>query len=68
MFEERINHLRILTVHCIECIYQWKQSIEHLLPRNAKLKYLVNGRSYLLKIIDDYKSITESKLMEVYNF
>jgi hypothetical protein len=27
LFEERINHLRILSVHCIECIYQWKQSI-----------------------------------------
>ena len=27
MFEERANHLRILTVHCIECIYQWRQSI-----------------------------------------
>jgi len=68
MFEERVNHLRILTVHCIECIYQWKQSIEHLLPRNVKLRYIVNGRSYLLKIIDDYKGIVESKLAEVYSF
>ncbi len=39
LFEERVNHLRILTVHCIECIYQWKQSIEPMLPRNIKLRY-----------------------------
>jgi hypothetical protein len=26
-FEEKISHLRILTIHCIECIYQWKQSM-----------------------------------------
>lgn len=26
-FEEKISHLRILTIHCIECIFQWKQSI-----------------------------------------
>ena len=60
--------MRILTVHCIECIYQWKQSIEPMLPRNVKLKYSVNGRSYLLKIIQDYKNIVASKLAEVYVF
>lgn len=68
LFEERINHLRILTVHCIECIYQWKQSIEPLLPKNYKLKYAVNGKSYLSKIIDDYKLISASKLVDVYAF
>jgi len=39
-----------------------------LLPRNVKLRYIVNGRSYLLKIINDYKGIVESKLAEVYSF
>lgn len=68
LFEERINHLRILTVHCIECVYQWRQSIESLLPRNYRLRYIANGRSYFAKIIDDYKTITTSKLGEVYAF
>jgi len=60
--------LRILTVHCIECIYQWKQSIEPLLPRNAKLRYVTNGKSYLSKIMEDYKTVATSKLSEVYVF
>jgi hypothetical protein len=68
LFEERVNHLRILTVHCIECVYQWKQSIEPLLPRNMRLRYVTNGRSYFSKIIEDYKSISASKLGEVYAF
>lgn len=68
LFEERINHLRILSVHCIECIYQWKQSIEPLLPRNFKLRYLINGKSYLQKIIEDYKGIANSKLVDLYVF
>ena len=68
LFEERVNHLRILTVHCIECIYQWKQSIEPLLPRNVKLKYVNGGKNYLLKIMDDYNLIIACKLNEVYAF
>ena len=68
LFEERINHLRILTVHCIECIYQWKQNIETMLSRNIKLKYLVNGKSYMLKIIEDHKNIINSTLNNVYAF
>lgn len=39
-----------------------------MLPRNVKLKYLVNGRSYLVKIIEDYKNIVASKLADVYVF
>ena len=39
-----------------------------MLPRNAKLKYITNGRSYLLKIIEDYKNIVATKLSEVYGF
>ena len=62
LFEERINHLRILTVHCIECIYQWKQSIEPSLPRNVKLKYINQGKNYLHKIMDDYHAIIQFKL------
>ena len=62
LFEEKVNHLRILTVHCIECIYQWRQSIEPLVPRNYKLRYIANGRSYFSKIIEDYRSISVSKL------
>jgi hypothetical protein len=62
LFEEKVNHLRILTVHCIECIYQWRQSIESLVPRNYKLRYIANGRSYFSKIIEDYRSISVSKL------
>ena len=60
LFEERINHLRILTVHCIECIYQWKQSIEPSLPRNFKLKYINQGKNYLNKVMEDYHAITQS--------
>jgi hypothetical protein len=68
MFEERVNHLRILTVHCIECIYQWRQSIEPLIPRNIRLRYITNGRSYLSKIVEDYKTVSISKLSEIYAF
>lgn len=39
-----------------------------MLPRNVKLKYLVNGRSYLSKIIEDYKGIVQTKLAELYTF
>lgn len=39
-----------------------------MLPRNVKLKYLVNGRSYLIKIVEDYKNIVASKLADVYAF
>lgn len=68
LFEEKVNHLRILTVHCIECVYQWRQSIESLVPRNFKLRYITNGRSYFSKIIEDYRTISTSKLGEVYGF
>ena len=54
--------MRILTVHCIECIYQWRQSIETLVPRNYRLRYIANGRPYFSKIIEDYRSISVSKL------
>jgi hypothetical protein len=57
-----------LSVHCIECIYQWKQSIEPLLPRNTKLRYLANGKSYMPKFIEDYKMITATRIAEVYGF
>jgi hypothetical protein len=39
-----------------------------LLPKNYRLRYAVNGKSYLSKIIDDYKLISASKLLDVYVF
>ena len=68
LFEERLNHLRILTVHCIECIYQWKQFIEPQLPKQVKIKYLYNGKCYMGKIVSDYMELMGSRLQEVYVF
>lgn len=67
-FEEKISHLRILTLHCVECVYQWKKSIEVTLPRNAKLTFTHNGRPYLPKIVEDYHAIVNSRIAEVYSF
>ena len=68
LFEERVNHLRILTVHCIECTYQWKQWIEPQLPKQVKVKYLYNGKCYMAKIVNDYMDLMNSRLQEIYVF
>ena len=39
-----------------------------MLPRNTKLRYLLNGKSYMPKFIEDYKMVTATRVAEVYGF
>ena len=69
VFEEKISHLRILTIHCIECIIQWKQMLESMSVKPLlKVRFIENKKVYLGKIKEDYKAIINSKFNEVYNF
>ena len=69
IFEEKISHLRILTIHCIECIIQWKQILESMSAKPLlRVKFIENRKAYLTKIKEDYKNITNSKFNEIYTF
>ena len=39
-----------------------------MIPRGLKIRYMHGNKSYLQKIIDDYKGITTSKLSSIFMF
>ena len=67
-FEEKVSHLRILTIHCIECIFHWKESLESMGPKGFKVKYIHNGKLYTQKVKSDYYDIINSSFNEIYKF
>ena len=67
ILEEKINHLRILTIHSIECIIQWKQHIESL-SGTKRIEFRHNGLNYFTKIKSDYDELKSSLLKGVYTF
>lgn len=67
-FEQKISHLRILTIHCIECIFHWKQFIESLGPKGFKVRYIHQGQLYTNKVKEDYTHIINSQFKEIYKF
>lgn len=65
--DEKVQHIRILTIHCVECILQWKQQIWRLQgPQECVFSY--QGDSYLRKIQLDYEWLRSSKLANLYEF
>lgn len=64
--EEKIQHLRILTIHSVECILQWKQQIWGLRGPDCIFRY--RSGSYIEKIQKDLEWIKKSKIGILYEF
>lgn len=67
-FEEMLQHYRILSIHCVECIFQWRKSLESMLDKPIKVEYRYEGENYFQRMRRDYNDIIASKFSELYTF
>lgn len=67
-FEEMLQHYRILSIHCVECIYQWRKNLELVYERPLHIEYRFEGESYFHRMRRDYAEIVASKFAGSYQF
>lgn len=63
-----LHHYRILSIHCVECIYQWRKNLELVYERPLQVEYKLEGEGYFHRMRRDHADIVSSKFSGTYTF
>jgi hypothetical protein len=60
-----IQKLRLLNIHCVECIQEWRLHLESLAKQPVCASFRFFGMSYLRKMKEDFERIVASMRTQI---